>query len=154
MSLFPLRLLSHLKPVAAADYFLQNRFLAWFAEHIIGILAIKRGRPDRHEDPLQKISAALLQNDIVIFYPEGTRGEPEKLAKFKSRIAHLASKHPDINIYPIYLYGAGKALPKGEALLVPFVVDVQVGEAIQFEGDRHAFIDNLERFYIFFLNLK
>ena len=34
MTLLPLSLLDRVRPVAAADYFLRNRFLAWFATGI------------------------------------------------------------------------------------------------------------------------
>jgi 1-acyl-sn-glycerol-3-phosphate acyltransferase len=151
MSLFPLRMLSLLRPVAAADYFMKNRCLAWFSKNIIGILPIERARVVKGEDPFKSVADVLLHNGIVIFYPEGTRGEPEKLAKFKSGIAHLASQHPAIAIIPIFLYGAGKALPKGEALLVPFVVDVKVGEAMNWNGDKRTFIANLEQVFSAFL---
>jgi 1-acyl-sn-glycerol-3-phosphate acyltransferase len=40
MTLFPLRLLSRLRPVAAMDYFLRDKVLAWFALSIVGILPI------------------------------------------------------------------------------------------------------------------
>ena len=50
MTLFPLRLLPRLRPVAAADYFLRNRVLAWFAINIVGIVPLDR-RP-RGGDPL------------------------------------------------------------------------------------------------------
>jgi 1-acyl-sn-glycerol-3-phosphate acyltransferase len=147
MSLFPIKMLSSLRPVAAADYFMKNRYLAWFSKNIIGILPIERKRISKDEDPLEPLSDVLLNGGIVIFYPEGTRGEPEKLAKLKSGIAYLASKHPDIDITPVFLYGAGKALPKGEALLVPFVVDVYVGKPERWSGDKHTFIEKLERVF-------
>ncbi|OGT49829.1 MAG: glycerol acyltransferase [Gammaproteobacteria bacterium RIFCSPHIGHO2_12_FULL_41_15] len=147
MNLFPYRLLPFLRPVAAADYFLRNRFLAWFSKHIIGIIPITRSRSTQNVDPLKEISQALLQKEIVIFYPEGTRGEPEQLAQFKSGIAHLASRHPDIPIFPVFLYGAGKALPKGEALLVPFVIDIQIGNPLSWSGDKHQFIEILEHVF-------
>src|SRR5689334_3378975 len=80
MSLFPTSLLEKLRPVAAADYFLSNKALAWFAMNIMNIIALKRGAPTRGEDPLQGCSEALARNEMLILFPEGTRGEPEQLA--------------------------------------------------------------------------
>jgi len=143
MSLFPLSLLPKIRPVAAADYFLCNRFIAWFALKLIGIVPIKR-RVSGSEDPLAAASKALEQGDILILFPEGSRGEPEHLAQFKSGISHLAKRHPAAPVIPIFLHGLGKALPKGEALLVPFFCDVFVGEAMSWQGDKHAFMDELD----------
>ena len=42
ISLMPLSLLPKVRPVAALDYFMKNKWLAWFATRIIGILPIDR----------------------------------------------------------------------------------------------------------------
>src|SRR5258708_25953355 len=47
MTLFPPRLLDRLRPAAAMDYFLRNRYLAWFALHIIGIIPVARKRESK-----------------------------------------------------------------------------------------------------------
>ena len=44
MSLYPLSSLHRLRPVAAADYFLRNRLLAWFTLNVIGIIPLDRSR--------------------------------------------------------------------------------------------------------------
>lgn len=141
ISLFPLHLLPRIRPVAAADYFLRNAALGWFATRIIGIVPIKRERSRPDEDLLAPVSAALEHGDILIFFPEGSRGEPEKLAEFKSGLARLAERHPRVPVVPVFTHGLGKALPKGEALLVPFFVDVFVGESLAWPGTRTAFMD-------------
>src|SRR5262245_44878793 len=86
MSLFPLRVLKHVRPVAAADYFLRNRFLSWFSLRIIGIIPIVRPGSQKEgqapSDPLTPVARALAEGAIVIFFPEGTRGEPEHMARF------------------------------------------------------------------------
>lgn len=145
ISLLPLRLLPNIQPVAAMDYFLRNKLLAWFALNIIGILPLKRKPDYRGEDILSPINDALKDNRILIFFPEGSRGQPEKLSNFKTGLAKIAQQHPEVPITPIMLHGLGKSLPKGEALLVPFFCDVFISDAIQWTGDRLSFMSLLEQ---------
>ena len=42
LAMFPLKLLPRVRPVAAMDYFLKSRAMAWFATHIIGIIPLCR----------------------------------------------------------------------------------------------------------------
>jgi 1-acyl-sn-glycerol-3-phosphate acyltransferase len=145
MTIFPLQLLSKLRPVAAAEYFLQNRLLAWFALQIIGIIPIDRHKPSHTAHPLAKCSEALARGEILIIYPEGSRGKPESLASFQSGIAHLAKRHPDVPIYPVFIYGLGKVLPKGEKILVPFFCDLAIGTPLFWSGQKQAFMNLLDR---------
>jgi 1-acyl-sn-glycerol-3-phosphate acyltransferase len=143
MSLFPLRLLSKLRPVAAKDYFFKNKALAWFATEVIGIIPIDRHSRGVHDDPLGGVVEALGRNEIVIIFPEGSRGEPEQLGAFKTGVAHLANRAPELAFHPVFLHGLGKALPRGEALLVPFFCDIFVGEPLNWSGDKNGFMDEL-----------
>jgi len=145
MTLFPQGMLPALRPVAAADYFLRNRLLSWFARRIIGIVPLSRSVMPGHLDPLAACDAALAQGAVLIMFPEGTRGEPERFGDFKTGIAHLARRHPDVPVVPAFMHGLGKVLPRGAFLLVPFFVDVFIGEALRWPGDRAAFMGELDR---------
>lgn len=144
MTLFKLKTLRRVRPVAAADYFLARRWLAWFSLKIIGIVPLQRRLRVRDGDPLAPVSEALERGQILLLFPEGTRGEPEKLDEFRSGIAHLARRHPEVPITPVFLHGLGKALPRNEALLVPFICDVFVGEPFHWKGDRKEFMQDLQ----------
>ncbi len=148
MTLLPFRKLKDVHPVAAADYFLRTRLLSWFALSIIGIIPLKRQLKASHSDPLAEVSEALAQGKILILFPEGSRGEPEKMGVLKNGVSHLAKRHPEVPVIPVFLHGLGKALPKGEGLLVPFFCDVFVGEPVYWPGDRQQHIDMLtQRFH-------
>lgn len=142
MSLFPLRLLPRLRPVAAADYFLRHRLLAWFALNIIGIIPIRR-TGHGHDDPLAACDEALLRGDILILFPEGSRGEAEHMSTLKSGIAHLARRHADIAVTPVFMRGLGRALPRGELVLVPMFIDICVGEPLHWQGNRQQYMQLL-----------
>ena len=143
MSLFPLRMLPKLRPVAAQDYFFRNPLLKWFALHIMGILPLDREVKSKRKHPLAGINEALDRGEIVIVFPEGSRGAPEQLGDFKVGIAHIAKKSPKAPVIPIYMHGLGKVLPKGEALLVPFFLDVFIGEPIPWEGNKTEFMEHM-----------
>jgi 1-acyl-sn-glycerol-3-phosphate acyltransferase len=144
MSLFPLRLLPKLHPVAAMDYFLSSRWFSWFALRIVGILPIKRTIARGDDNPLLPCNDALADGQVLIVFPEGSRGEPERMQSFKGGIARLAESNPAAPVIPVYLHGLGKALPKGEALLVPFFCDVFVGEPLAWTGDRRSYMRQLD----------
>jgi 1-acyl-sn-glycerol-3-phosphate acyltransferase len=150
MTLFKINLLPKIHPIAAADYFLKNRFLAWFSQQIIGIIPITRIGHDSQSDPLLPCYQALDNGEIIILFPEGTRGEPEKLSAFKKGISYLAEKYPHVPVVPIFMHGLGKSLPKGEYLLVPFFCDIYIGDALKWAGDRANYMQDL---HISFENL-
>ena len=53
---------------------------------------------------------------------------------------------------PVILRGLGKALPKGEALFVPFNCDVLVGDILTYTADSKTYLHNLEQCYLNLLN--
>lgn len=140
MTLFGMSRLHLVSPVAAVDYFHRNRLLKWFSDKIIGIIPLNRRIGAQRDDPLEPVSKALESGKILILFPEGTRGEPEELQEFRTGIAHLAKRHPEVPVVPVFMYGLGKSLPRGEGILVPFFCDVFVGEGFHWNGSRDAFM--------------
>ncbi|MCB9949145.1 MAG: 1-acyl-sn-glycerol-3-phosphate acyltransferase [Rhodospirillaceae bacterium] len=140
MSLFPLAMLGRVHPVGAADYFADDTPLGWFARHMLGVLPLDREARARGEDPFVMCREPLRHDNILILFPEGTRGEPERLSTFKKGIAYLAAEYPDVPIVPVFLHGFGKVLPKGDWLPVPFFCDVFVGLPLPRAGSPDAFM--------------
>ncbi len=145
ISMMPLRLLSKIQPVAAADYFTKNRWVKWFALKIIGILPIVRNKMDgKSDNPIELCKEALEHGKILIFFPEGSRGEPEKMSELKYGITKLAKECPEVSIYPVYLHGLGKVMPKGDAVLVPFFCDIAFSEPMSFQQYQADFFEVLK----------
>lgn len=143
MSLFPLNRIRNIRSVASADYFFSNPILGWFAKTIIGVIPVRPGTGLPREEVLSEVFDALDKGQTVIMYPEGTRGEPEQFSLFRSGIATLATLRPDVPVFPVYLHGLGKALPKGSQMLVPFTCDVLVAPPLRGVDDETTFMQSL-----------
>lgn len=137
-SLFPLRAIPDVQPAAAADYFLRNRLIAWFATRVVGIVPVPRGAANCG-DPLAGCRQALARSRVLILFPEGTRGEPEELSEIKSGIWYLARDFPDVPVVPVYLLGLGRAMGRGSWLPVPFFTDIAVGRPLPWLADKSRY---------------
>lgn len=139
LSLFPVGRLHLIHPVAAADYWLSAPLKRFVAETFFNIAPITRGGAARGgggeiADPLGRLHEILDAGGSLVLFPEGTRGEPEVLGRFHSGAARLAEAHPDVPVVPVYLKNAGRALPRGTFLFVPFVCEVQIGPSVRLSG--------------------
>jgi 1-acyl-sn-glycerol-3-phosphate acyltransferase len=143
LCLFPSKLLPKLRPVAAADHFDKGGFGSWFSRNIIGIIPIKRGGAAKGEDVLLGAKQALERGEILVLFPEGSRGAPEEMTRFKTGVARLVEAYPHVAVTPVYLQGAGRSLPKDAKLLVPFNTTAVVGDALRWNGSHHGFVDEL-----------
>ncbi len=130
LSALPSSRIRHVHPVAAADYFGSNPIRAFITKLLVNTILIPRSRPVDGEgpDPVQMMFDQLEKGESLILFPEGSRGEPGKLQKFKKGIALLLEKYPHIPFIPVYMSNMGKVLPKGDGVLVPFNSTVIFGE--------------------------
>jgi 1-acyl-sn-glycerol-3-phosphate acyltransferase len=143
LTIYPSKALDRVRPAAAADYFLKGRLMSWFSRNILAIVPVARDRAGTGEDVLAPAREALAAGDIVLIFPEGTRGDGEELTRLKSGVARLAAAFPDAPVTPIWLQGAGRVLPKGAHVPVPLNCTVLVGDAIRWGGDRAAFMEEM-----------
>ena len=148
MSLYPLSQLHRVRPVAAADYFMKNKWIAWFSTRCLDIIPIARDGKVEREELFKGCYEALGNKQIVVFFPEGTRSlTEEREFKLKRGIHHLVQRYPETKVIPVILHGLGKALPKGEALLVPFNCDVIVGDEMPHDDDVNEYLAGLTAQY-------
>ena len=55
----------------------------------------------------------MARGEILVLFPEGSRGEPEQLTDVQARYALLVKEPPEVPVIPVFMHGLGKALPKG-----------------------------------------
>lgn len=141
LSLFPLSRQAKVHPVAAADYFLRNKWMAWFALNILNIIPISR--KGGQANPLALCEQALREGKTLILFPEGTRGEPGILSPLKSGLWHLSQSMPEVPIIPIGLKGTERVMAKGYRIPLPLFIDVTIGDVLRFNSDKKVFMDDL-----------
>lgn len=125
-SALPPRLRRATRVVAAQDYW-GSGARAWLATHGFNALFIDRSRQSRAVDPLAPLDAALRERQSLIVFPEGTRRVQALPGPFKSGLYHLAIRHPDAELVPVYLDNLWRSMPKGTWLPVPLTCAVRFG---------------------------
>ncbi len=132
LAAFPTQTVPLVRPVAAADYWFRSRVVAWLARQVFGAVPMDRSGASR--DPLGPVSEALARGHIVVIFPEGTRGEPGKLGRFRSGVCRLAQKHPEVPVIPVWLAGCDEVLPRHGRWPRRRRCTVTVGELVRVHG--------------------
>ena len=144
LSLFSLKKLRTIRPVAAADYFQRNKFISVLSRTFFNILPIPRKKITAENNPVTRMREAISAGDSILIFPEGTRGSGDEMGPFRSGIAHLIEKNPDIPVVPTYLVNMGRSLPKGEFIPVPFFCEIRIGRPRLITGTRAEVVARLE----------
>jgi 1-acyl-sn-glycerol-3-phosphate acyltransferase len=126
MSLFPVRRLARVHPVAAADYFGASAFKRTVAMMCMNGIPIDRVATGGR-DPLAPAVAALRAGSSLVFFPEGSRGEAGVVARFRPGIGLLVRQVPGLPVVPVFLSGPERIWPRGRLVPVPLNIDVNVG---------------------------
>lgn len=129
MSSIPAKDLKRTHPVAAATYFGKNSWLAVLSKLFVNTILIKRSEEGGESTALDVLDHYLSKGHSLIIFPEGSRGEPEKMQAFRKGIGVLLQRNPHIPYIPVYIQGTGKILPKGERLIVPYDAQLIFGPA-------------------------
>lgn len=143
-SVMPPRLRRRVRPIAAKDYW-GSGIKQKVAEGVFNAYLVdrhgsgKRGGSDQSpprassagaspkgSGQLAGMTAVLDGGDSLIIFPEGTRGDGERVARFHGGLYRLALHDPSIPVIPVTLRDLGRILPKGEVIPVPHLPTVVV----------------------------
>lgn len=144
LSLFRLRDIPNIQPAAAADYFFKTPLLRWFSTYCIGIIPVVRGGAKQGFDPLEDCYKALEQGKTLVIFPEGTRGDSEKMGELKVGVWFIAQRFPEVPVIPVFMNGLGRAMPKGTLIPLPLFIGVSVGMPIYGNQPKEAFMEILK----------
>jgi len=132
--LFGVRALPGVRAAAAADMF-GTGLRAWGARITLDPILVQRRV--RAADPLAGVRAALARGDSLLIFPEGTRGDPGVIEPFKPGVGEIARSFPEVPVYPCFIAGIERVLPRGAWLPLPFNVEILVGEPVRFDASQH-----------------
>lgn len=126
----PSKIIDKVKPVAAADYFGKTRLKGTLTNYFVNTLLIQRKRDKKNpeNDPINKMIKAIDEGYSLIIFPEGTRGEPGQQQPLKPGVAYVLQSRPKIKYVPAFMVGMGKAMPKGDNLILPFNSSLTYGQ--------------------------
>jgi long-chain acyl-CoA synthetase len=114
--------------LAAQDYFFEGEYRKAFFENFTNLAPMPRGSSLRQA--LRQAGDLLENGETVLIFPEGTRSTDGQVHEFKSAVGHLALHH-HVDILPIWLGGAYRALPKGATLPKHRELEARIGAPLE-----------------------
>ena len=143
-SVLPDNLRAQTRPVAAKEYWLKDPIRKFLALKVFRAVLVDRQATtlEERQHQIDVMKDGLGERDSLIIFPEGTRGEGEGVAAFKSGLYHLARSAPKAELVPVYLENLNRVLPKGEFLPVPLLTRVFFGPALKLgeNEDKNEFL--------------
>jgi 1-acyl-sn-glycerol-3-phosphate acyltransferase len=123
------------RPAAARDYWEKNALRRYLALKVFHAIMIQR--PEREGSgfadaarSLEDSLAGMGDTYSLILFPEGTRGEGEEMAPFKSGLFHMARRKPGLELVPVYMENLNRILPKGALFPVPLISSISFGRPL------------------------
>lgn len=151
------------RPIAAKDYWdkgvrrhiVEGVFRAYLVERHGGGGGRSTGSGVSPKGQLTGMTDVLDGGDSLIIFPEGTRGDGQRIADFHGGLYRLAVHDRGIPVIPVTLVNLGRILPKGESIPVPHLSTLEFGDPLSVgEGEdqadflaraRGVLVDTLER---------
>ena len=133
----------HFGFLAAKDYWFDNDSRRKFFKNFINLIPISRKQNPESldlEDTFALSKGFISLGNNIIMFPEGSRGEPGELQRFRKGAARF-SMGLDIPILPAAIIGTEKAWSKGERFMKPVPITIKILPPIQSKKDRSKLTD-------------
>jgi len=130
-SVLPVARIPTTRPVAARDYFERRPGLFRVADFLFRPIWITRGAGPGAA--IDEMTAALAAGESIVIFPEGTRGAPGEIGRFREGVGRLAERHRDVPTLPVFLCGPERALPKDSVVPLPLWNRVIIGPPQHFD---------------------
>ena len=141
--ILPIKQILTTQPVAAEEYFSKWKVLFKLVNYLFCPIWVVRDR--EVDDPLKGMKEALSSGHSIIIFPEGTRGIPGQIKRFKTGVGRLAIEYRNIPIIPVFLSGPEKSFPKKSAIPMPIWNYVTIGPPQMFKGEDQDITSSLEK---------
>ncbi len=129
------------RPAAAHDYWNKNAIRRYLGYKVFNVIMIQRaGHGAGIRAPLIVIDdtlAGMGDKYSLIIFPEGTRGDGEKMAPFKGGLYQLARNKPDIEMIPVFMENLNRILPKGQLIPIPLLSSISFGAPLVLEDNEN-----------------
>ncbi len=128
------------RPIAAEDYWGHDPIRRTLARDAFNAILIPR-RASGVTDPdairvaaqaaVERTAFELGDRFSAIIFPEGTRGDGDEVAPFKTGLFYLCEHLPSVELVPVYIENLNRILPKGALFPVPLLTSVTFGAPLR-----------------------
>ena len=124
---------NHFGMLAAIDYWFDSRIKKILTNFVMNLIPIARKTSAKDGSISFQDTIALCKsfmdygNRNIIIFPEGSRGEPDQIKRFRTGAARfsLALNKP---IVPIFIHGSFRAWPRGKVFMRPCRITINILE--------------------------